>query len=251
MESVTFDDISLNSAGVVTVAQPRKGVRFTLDSLLLADFCRLRPGDRVLEPGAGSGVVSLLLAKKYPGARFTADEFEPAAYDLLNINIERNGLKGRIVPVDLDLKLLGRSFAPGSFDVIVANPPYTKFGTGRKSPAADRHAARQDEAAPLSAWLGLQALLRNKGRCFMVFSAGRLTELVATLRELKLEPKRLRFVHPAARKPASLVLVEAVKSGGPGLDIMPPLIVHEEDGGYTRELIKLYALPGEASSPAP
>ncbi len=242
MTSITHDSISLRGAGVVNIIQPEKGFRFTLDSLLLADFCRIKPRDRILELGAGTGVISLLLAKKFPKARFVADEFEPQAYDLLCRNVEMNRLIDRIVPVDRDVKYLSRSIAPNAFNAIVANPPYTKSGTGRKSPSPERQAARQDQSASFHAWLNCQNMLKNKGRFFLVFPAGRMAELVASLREKKLEPKRLRFVHPSAHKPASLVLIESIKSAGVGLEILPPLIVHETDGAYSEEMRQIYDL---------
>ncbi len=240
MTAVTHDSISLRDAGIVTIIQPKKGARFSLDSLLLADFSRMKPRDRVLEPGAGTGVVSILLAKKFPGAQFVADEVEPHAYDLLCRNIQDNGLADNIAPVDRDIRHLNRSIVPDAFDAIVANPPYTKWGTGRKSPSAERQTARHDRSAPLPLWLNLQTLLKNKGRYFLVFPARRAAELMALLRGNKLEPKRLRFVYPYAQKPASLVLLEAVKSAGVGLEALLPLVVHEAGGGYTEEMRRIY-----------
>lgn len=240
MIAVTRDSISLRSAGIVSITQQKKGVRFTLDSLLLADFCRIKPRDRVLEPGAGTGIISLLLARKFPKARFVADEVEPGAYELLLRNIEDNGLGESITPVNHDIRDLFDAFSQQTFDVIVANPPYTKAGAGRRSPFPDRHIARHTQTAPITAWLDLKDLLKNKGRYFLVFPASRAAELVALLRARDLEPKRLRFVHPYAHKPASLVLVEAMRSAGVGLDVLPPLIVHEQDGGYTEEVREIY-----------
>ena len=242
MTSVTLDTISIRDAGVVSIAQPGNGFRFTLDSLLLADFCRLRKRDRILEPGAGTGIVSILLARKFPGARFTAAEVEPQAFDLLRRNIQHNGLADVVMPLDRDIRYLNGSIAPGSFDVIIANPPYTKCGTGRKSPSPERQTARQDQTASLPHWLGLQILLKNKGRYFLVFPAGRAAELMSSLREKGLEPKRLRCAHPFQDKPASLVLIEAIKTSGIGLDILPPLVVHERGGGYTKEMREIYGI---------
>jgi len=238
--AVTRDSILLRKAGIVYITQQKKGVRFTLDSLLLADFSCIKPRDRVLEPGAGTGIISLLLAKKFPKARFVADEVEPGAYELLLRNIEDNGLTENIAPLNADIRDLSSTIAPHTFDVIVANPPYTKSGAGRTSPFPDRHLARQSQTAPITAWLDLKDLLKNKGRYFLVFPASRAAELVALLRARDLEPKRLRFVHPHAHKPASLVLVEAMRSAGIGLDVLPPLIVHEQDGGYTEEVREIY-----------
>jgi tRNA1(Val) A37 N6-methylase TrmN6 len=240
MTAVTRDSISLRSAGVVSITQQQKGVRFTQDSLLLTDFCRIKTHDRILEPGAGTGIISLLLAKKFPKARIVADEVEPGAYGLLLRNIEDNGLSESITPVNRDVRDLTSSISPHAFDVIVANPPYTKAGAGRTSPFPDRHLARQSQIAPIAAWLDLKDLLKNKGRYFLVFPANRAVELVALLRLRDLEAKRIRFVHPYLHKPASLVLVEAMRSAGSGLDVLPPLIVHKQDGGYTEEVREIY-----------
>ena len=247
MTAVTHDCISLLGAGVVKIIQPQKGARFTLDSLLLADFCRIKPRDRILELGAGTGVISLLLAKKFPNARFVADELEPQAYGLLCRNIEMNGLPDSIAPLDRNVNDLVRSLVPDTFDVLIANPPYTKSGTGRKSPSPERQTARQDQAAPLHAWLDCRNLLKNRGKYFLVFPAGRAAELISLLREKRLEPKRLRFVHPHHHKPASLVLIEAVKAAGTGIEVLPPLVVHGMDGEYSDEINKIY---GMDSAPA-
>jgi tRNA1(Val) A37 N6-methylase TrmN6 len=240
--TVTHDSISLRDAGIVSIAQPQKGFRFTLDSLLLADFCRIKPGDRALEPGAGTGIISILLAQKFPRARFVADEVEPKAFTLLCKNIENNGLIKAITPLDLDLRHLRRSLAPGSFDIIIANPPYTKKGTGRTSLSLERQTARQDQTASLPCWLDLQTLLKNRGRYVLVFPANRSAELISLSRERGLEPKRLRPVHPFVDKSASLILIEAIKAGGIGLDVLPPLVVHDKNGGYTEEMREIYGL---------
>lgn len=242
MTNLTHDSISLRGAGVVTIVQQKHGNRFTLDSLLLVDFCRIKSNDRILEPGAGSGVISLLLAKKFPKTSIVADEFEPHAYELLNQNIEANGLPGRILPGDRNIRYLNRSIAQESFDVIVANPPYIKSGAGRQNPSRERLVARQDLSAPITVWLNLQRLLKNRGRYFLVFPADRATELLTLLHKKKLEPKRLRFVHSYQNKPASLILVEAVKSAASGLVVMPPLIVHEKGGGYSDEMREIYGM---------
>jgi tRNA1Val (adenine37-N6)-methyltransferase len=243
MTALTHDTILVRGAGVVTISQPGKGARFTLDSLLLADFCRIKSRDRVLELGAGTGVISLLLAGKFPHARFVADENEPLAYDLLCRNIEMNRLRERIVPIDRDIRYLNRSLGPATFDDIVANPPYTKSGTGKISPDTARRAARHDEGAELSAWLNVKSLLKNGGRYFLVFSAHRASEIQTLLSEKKMEPKRIRFVHPFLEKPASLVLIEAVASARPGVEILPPLVIHRKNGAYTDEMRLLYGLP--------
>jgi tRNA1Val (adenine37-N6)-methyltransferase len=242
----THDTIALRGAGVVQIAQPAKGHRFTLDSILLADFCRIKPKDRVLEPGAGTGIISLLLAKKHPRTYFTAVEVQPQLADLCEQNIVDNSLDGRITVIARDLRKLSKTLGQGSLSVIVANPPYIKEGTGRSSPHAARQIARHDRAASLDAWLNLHRFLKNGGKYFIIFPAARLAELVVLMKRRMLELKRLRLVHPYRDKPASLVLLEAVKEGGSGLEVLPPLIVHEPGGGYTKEMREIYGIEGKS-----
>ncbi|MDA8100658.1 MAG: tRNA1(Val) (adenine(37)-N6)-methyltransferase [Nitrospiraceae bacterium] len=238
--SITLDSIAMAGAGVVRISQPAKGHRFTTDSILLADFCRLKKNDRVLEPGAGTGVISLLLARKFSSASFTAVELQPTLADLCSWNIHVNSLDQRISVLSKSITRLKGTFKPGSFDAIVANPPFTKRGTGKESPRTARSTSRSDGAAPLEAWLDLAGFLKNGGRYFLVFPAARSAELLTQLRERNLEPKGIRFVHPFAGEPASIILVEAVKRGGSGMDVLPPLIVHGPDGKYTEEVRAIY-----------
>jgi len=238
----TNDTIALRGASVVRMTQPAKGHRFTLDSILLADFCRIKPKDLVLEPGAGTGTISLLLAKKNPRAVFTAVEVQPQLADLCEQNIIDNSLHGRITVIARDLRRLSKTLDQGSFSVIVANPPYIKEGTGKASPHAARQIARHDRAASLESWLNLHRFLKNNGKYCLVFPATRLAELAVLMKRRKLEPKRLRLVHPYLDRPASLVLLESIKEGGNGLEVLPPLIVHEPGGGYTKEIRAIYGI---------
>jgi tRNA1Val (adenine37-N6)-methyltransferase len=236
---ITRDTIALRGAGTVQVAQPAKGHRFALDSILLADFCRIRVSDRVLEPGAGTGIISLLLARKHPDAEFVALEKQRSLHVLCEENVSANGLSN-IIPVQGDIRQASRSIGPRAFNAIVANPPYAKTGTGRSSPVAGRRVSRQDILGTVGIWLDLQKYLKQGGRYCMVFAAVRLAELCAAMRERRLEPKRLRLVHPFTERPASLVLIEAVKDGGTGLSVLPPLVVHGPDGRYTEEMQDVY-----------
>jgi tRNA1(Val) A37 N6-methylase TrmN6 len=243
MTRTTRDSIAMRGAGVVHVVQPAKGHRFTLDSILLADFCRIRPRERVLEPGAGTGIVSLLLAKKFPRSLFYPVEVQEALYRLCMENFRSNGLSNGI-PVHRDIRRLYQSIDPGHFDVIAVNPPYIRTGTGRTSPDPARRAARQDLLARIEFWLDLKKFLKNGGRYHIIFPAAGMAQLVPLMCTRKLEPKRMRLVHPFRDRPASLVLLEAAKEGGSGMEVLPPLVVHERDGGYSDEMRAIYDMPG-------
>ena len=242
MRTVTRDSISLRGTGVISIVQQKKGHRFTLDSILLADFCRIKPRDKILEPGTGTGIISLLLAKKYAHVRITAVEMQAALADLCRQNINDNGLDDRIILLEQDIRTLKGELKTSTFDVIVANAPYTKSGAGRQSLHPERLASRHDTGMDIVTWLDLGMFLKNKGRYFLVFPANRLSELIYSLRIRRLEPKRIRLVHPYEVNPASMVLIEAVKSAGVGLDVLPPLIVHDADREYTVEMRYIYDL---------
>jgi tRNA1Val (adenine37-N6)-methyltransferase len=243
MTTVTRDSISLRGSGVVSVTQPASGSRFTLDSLLLADFCRIKPRDIVLEPGTGTGVVSLLLAKKFPGISIVSIETQARAADLCRENISVNGLDDRILLLKQDLREIEHVLKSASFDVVVANPPYLQRGAGRPSPLQDRLLARSERLGTIQSWLDLRSYLRNKGRYFLVFPASRSAEMLSLLRAAHLEPKRARFVHPTQGRPAHLILIEAIKSASGGMEVLSPLVVHDAGGGYTAEMRQIYNLP--------
>lgn len=241
MKAVTRDQISLRGAGTVKIMQPEKGARFTLDSLLLADFCRIKSQDAILEPGSGTGIISLLLASKFPRSSVVAVEAQDAIAHICSQNISDNDLDNRIVLLNQDIRNIHRTLKSASFDAIVANPPYTRTGTGRQSPVQERLASRHDRFGTIQAWLDLRIYLRNRGRYFIIFPASRAAEILCLMRIGKLEPKRIRFVHPWKKKPASLILIEAMKSVGSGLEVLPPLIVHE-GRGYSPEMRQIYDL---------
>ncbi len=242
MTKYTHDTISLRGAGIIKISQPGKGHRFTLDSILLADFCRVKPRERVLEPGAGTGVISIALAKKHSRSLFYPVEIQPGLVGLCEQNRKDNGVERNIITVKRDIRRLYQSINPGGFDVVVTNPPYTRTGTGRQSPLPGRRVARQDLLGRIEFWIDLQKFLKNGGRYNIVFPAARAAELFVLLRDRNLEPKRTRLVHPYMDKPASLVLVEAVKNAGVGLEVLPPLVVHDRGGNYTEEMMDIYGM---------
>ena len=240
MMSMSADTISLRGAGIAYIIQSAKGQRFTLDSLLLADFCRMKKRDFILEPGVGTGIISILLAKKFPLIRICAVEILPSVAAFCRLNIMRNNLGDRIILFEKHFATLKKSLKPSSFDAIIANPPYTRSGTGKQSPLDERLLSRHDHLADLNIWLDLHVLLKNKGRYIMVISADRFAEAITSFRIHKLEPKRVRFVHPFENKPANIALIEAVKEAGVGLAVLPPLTVHRSEGGYSEEMLEIY-----------
>lgn len=228
--------------GKIRVIQPRTGYRFSADSLLLARFVRARQRDRVLELGAGSGVVSMLVAALHASCEVVALEKDPALVAMTRRSVELNGLaRVRAIAADLRERRIP-GIAANSFDLVIANPPYRAVATGRESPIPARRVARSEAEGTLEDFVAATVrYARHRGAAAFVFVAERSAELIATMRAHRLEPKRIRFVHARADRPATTTLVEARKGGGIGVVIEPPLILYAREGGYTDEAREMLA----------
>jgi tRNA1Val (adenine37-N6)-methyltransferase len=230
--------------GALAITQPANGYRFSADSILLARFASVRPHDRMLELGAGCGVISIAIAAARHPHQIVALEIQPALVELISRNAASNNCDN-LTPLRGDLRRRTiPSLEPGSFDAVVANPPYRALHTGRISPNHARGIARGESNATLGAFIRASSrYCKDGGRASFVFTAARTTELFATLRKHYLEPKRLRFVHPYADRPATTLLLEARKRGGIQTLIEPPLILYDAPAVYTAEARRLLLDP--------
>jgi tRNA1Val (adenine37-N6)-methyltransferase len=247
MEAETIDKI-LN--GAITIVQPERGYRFSVDSILLGHFARARSRDRVLELGAGCGVVSVMVAVLNRPRSVIAIELQSTLAAFARRNATLNGLVDlQVIEADLRARSI-QGVAPGSFDLIIANPPYRAEATGRKSPDPSRGVARGSSGSNLEVFVSAAArFCRNGGRFVCVFAANRSAELIALLNQNRLEPKRLRFVHPFRHSPAGTVLIEARKNGGRETVVEPPLILWSRVGTYSEEALELLRSRAAAANP--
>jgi tRNA1(Val) A37 N6-methylase TrmN6 len=241
-ENETVDSIL---GGRLKLVQPRRGYRFSVEAVLLGSFARAANRDRVLELGAGCGVISIVIAALFKPRQVAAIEIQPALAQLIARNAALNGLP-MVAARFADLrerKIEG--ITPAGFDLVVANPPYRARETGRESPDEGRRLARGESAGTLQDFVAAAArYARHGGRTAFVFSAERSAELIALLRSHSLEPKRIRFVHPRAAKPASAVLIEARKGAGVEVVVEPPLIIYSRKGAYTKDARRLLFTQG-------
>jgi tRNA1Val (adenine37-N6)-methyltransferase len=221
---------------MIRVVQPRKGYRFSVDSILLARFVSVRSRDRVLELGAGTGVVSVAIAALHQPREILALEIQPELVAMLRRNAELNSVDS-IRAIAADLRKLNDARVPReSFDVVVANPPYRASKAGRVSPHAGRRIARSESSATLKDFVAAASrYTRRGGRTALVFAADRAAELISVLREHSLEPKRIRFVQPYSGATATTILIEARKHGGVEVAIEAPLILFDSPGVYSQE----------------
>ena len=228
--------------GRIKLFQSRTGYRFSIDALLLAHFVAIRSADRVVDLGTGNGVIPLALSHRYPTARVIGVELQPSMVERARRNVRLNALDERIEIVAGDLRDRRQLPDAGSFDLAVCNPPYRKPGSGRISADDERQIARHETSGKLGEFLDAAAfLLRNKGRVGLVYAVERCADVFFAMRQSRLEPKRLRLVHSFRDVEASLVLIESVKGGRPGLTVEPPLTIYRRRKEYSEEVAGMIA----------
>ena len=229
-------------SGNVKILQKKKGYRFSVDSILLAHFIRLKEGQKVVDLGTGSGVIPIILATKFKSTEIWGLEIQEELAEMAHRNIEMNHLQGRVHIVKGDAKDLAGRMESKGFDIVLTNPPYRKIRSGRLNLEPEKAIARHEITGSLADMAKIAfRLLKPKASFYLVYPAVRMADLITRARENRLEPKRLRLVHPNVRKGAQLILVEAVKGGRPGVEIDPPLFVHDLDGQYSEEMQSIYS----------
>lgn len=229
-------------AGRLRCLQPLAGYRYSVDAVLLAHFIEPGRGGRILDLGAGCGIVSLIVAHRWPEVNLVALEIQSGLAELSRRNAELNGLAGRIAVLAGDCRQIKNLFPAASFDWVLTNPPYFPPESGRYQAGSERALARQEICGGIAAMARAAAFaLKERGRAAFVYPAVRLVSLLAVLRENRLAAKRLQMVHPWPGAGASLVLVEAGKGSGERLEVLPPFYLHQEKGGpYSAEMAARY-----------
>jgi tRNA1(Val) A37 N6-methylase TrmN6 len=230
--------------GRVQLRQRHQGYRSGLDAALLAAACDSGAGQRVLEAGCGVGGALLAAAVRRPGSRFVGVERDADARTLAAENVALNGFGERVEIVAGDVGQGFRALGLAVFDAAMANPPFFDDPSALRGPHPDRAGAYIADGG-LGAWAGfLLKAVREGGAITLIHRADRLGDILALLAP-KAGSFRIRPVHPFADQPAKRVLVRAVKTGKAPLVLLPPLVVHNREGGkHTAETEAI--LRGEA-----
>lgn len=210
------------------------------DSVLLADFAAGK-GERGIDLGCGSGILSLLLLAGSQRLRMTGLELREDAAAVARDNLAANALEDRGSVLTGDIRRVRELFRTGSFDLCVSNPPYFPERSGASAPDPDRAGAREERDCTLSELCEAAAwLLPTGGRFCLVYRPERLSELLNTMTAKGLEPKRLRLCCHRPDAAPNLVLVEGRRGGRPGLVIEPVLFLTDADGRETEEIRRIY-----------
>ncbi len=231
---------TLDTIKDIKLYQAKDGYRFSVDALLLEHFISARRLEKGIELGAGSGIVSILLAKRLKHAKIIAVEIQKELTERARRNVTLNNLDDSIEILGRDIKDLKKAFPANTFDFVFSNPPFRKTRTGRLSVHEERAVARHEIEITLPDLIKTASyLLKHSGKLFLVYHPFRLAELIGLLQKSRLEPKRIRFVHSRAGGEAKMVLVEAVKGSGTWLKVEPPLYIYGNDKDYSDEMKRI------------
>lgn len=237
-EDERIDDLQRNGYRII---QKKNGFCFGMDAVLLSGFARVRDGETAIDLGTGTGIIPILLEAKTEGRHFTGLEIQEEVAGMAARSVGLNGLENRVDIVNGDIKEASRLFGKASFDVVTSNPPYMNDSHGLKNPDLPKAIARHEVLCTLEDVVREAALLlKPGGRFYMVHRPHRLAEIISVLKDYKLEPKRMKMVHPFVDKEANMVLIEAVRGGRSMMKVEAPIIVYREPGVYTEEIYTIY-----------
>ena len=255
-----LDDLQIKGYQII---QDPKRFCFGMDAVLLSDFVCAKwnykneqvqgtpeeerdPGNlqkvqRILDLGTGTGIIPILLAAKTSVPEIRGLEIQEASVDMAVRSVQYNHLEDRIQIIQGDIKEAAEIYSAASFDVITSNPPYMIDSHGLKNPYEPKNIARHEILCTLEDVVKAAAYLVRPGGSFcLIHKPFRLVEIMQVLTAYKLEPKRMRLVHPYVDKEPNMVMIEAVRGGRPRITVERPLIIYREQGVYTEDVRRIY-----------
>ena len=238
-ENERIDDLEYKGLKII---QNKDGFCFGIDSVLLSDFAKnIRHNSKVIDLGTGTGIINILLSGKTKASKFIGVEIQEEVAEMAKRSVELNNLEDKIAILNENILNLKNLYDAKSFDAVVTNPPYKKINTGLINENNKKLISRHEITASLKDFIHISSyLLKDFGEFYMVHRPDRLVDIFQVMREEKIEPKLIKFVYPKADKKANLVLIKGVKKGKPFLEYDNNLVVYNEDGSYTDEILKIY-----------
>ena len=233
-----FDDLWPNGPRFV---QKPPVFKLGTDAVLLAHFTNTSRMTQAVDLGSGTGVLAILLALRTPELQIDCVDILLEAVALTTENAAHNGVSARITAHHGDIRQIRDVLRPGVYDLVVSNPPYFPTGSGARANTEGIADAREESLCTLDEICKAAGdLLRWGGRFALVHRPERLAEIIVSMHQHGIEPKRLRMVAQKAERAPSLVLIEGRRGGNPGLEIMPPLVLQDDTGSDSLEIREIY-----------
>lgn len=237
-EDENIDDLQLKGLSLI---QKKHGFKFGVDAVLLSDFANVKSKHRVIDLCTGTGIIPFLLYGKYNPKEVMGLEIQSDMVEMAKRSVKFNSLENKISFVNLDLKDIDNIKKLGRFDVLTVNPPYKLNNSGIINPLDKLAIARHEIMCNLEDVIyASRILLKDNGRMFIVHRPERLADIFMLMRKYKIEPKRVKMIHPKANKAPNIVLVEGQRDGGAYLKWDEPLYVYNNDGKYTEDIDRIY-----------
>lgn len=214
---------------------------FGIDAVLLADFAKAKRNDFVLDIGTGTGIVPILMFARYENKSYVGIDVQEDMVDMASRSVQLNKIEDNVKMLHLNVKDLRSVYHEGSFDIVTSNPPYMKGNAGLVNENESKMIARHEITCTLEDIIeNASYVLKDKGKLYMIHRPHRLSDIMYFMRKYRVEPKRMRMIHPKEGKAPTMVLIEGVKYANPELVVEAPLYVYSKDGNYTNEIYKIY-----------
>jgi tRNA1(Val) A37 N6-methylase TrmN6 len=230
--------------GQLRLRQPKSGHRAGHDAMLLAAATPARPGDRVVDFGAGVGAAGLAVARRVAGIELVLVEIDEALAGLARGNADLNAIAADVVVLDVtaDAAAFGAAgLGPDSVDVVLMNPPFNDSARHRASPDGARASAHMATPATLESWIHAgRRILKSGGALSLIWRADGIAEVLAALGRgfgsLMIVP-----VHADAATPAIRVLIRAIKGGKAPTKLQAALMLNDESALPNKQLQDILA----------
>jgi tRNA1(Val) A37 N6-methylase TrmN6 len=241
----TTEDLFLG--GQLRLRQPKSGHRAGHDAMLLAAATSARPGDRVVEFGAGVGAAGLAVAKRAGAVKLALVEIDAGLARLARDNAARNAIAAEVVEISATSAahiFAAAGLSPDSADVVLMNPPFNDSARHRASPDRSRAAAHMADEATLESWVHAgRRILKSGGALTLIWRADGLAEVLAALGR-GFGSLTIRPVHADLSKPAIRVLVRAIKGGKAPTRLLASVMLNDESGVPNKEVAEILAGKG-------
>ena len=240
-----IDDLNIKGLKII---QNTDYFLFGIDSVILANNVKVKSNDIVLDLCTGTAVIPVIINAKQKCKKLIGVELQKEMYDLAKRNIELNNLQNNIDIINMNIKdikdirrYLLDNVGKDTLDCITCNPPYKEIGTGLKIEHSVKDIARNEVECTLEdIFKTASAMLKSKGKLYLVHKPERIVDLISLSRKYNLELKELRFMQPSVDKRPSLVLLEYVKDGGHECRVREVLLQYDDKGNHSEEIMELY-----------